>query len=71
MSLVSSLFFIARASRPSFVPPVPSVIAAVVESASATSRNSSGVMPAATSAAVIEPTEAPAIFVASFSTPLS
>ena len=33
--------------------------------------NSSAVIPAATSAAVIEPTDAPAIFLASFSTPLS
>jgi hypothetical protein len=68
---VVSLFFIARASRPFLVPPVPSVMASVVESASATARNSSGVMPAATSAAVIEPTDAPAIFLVSFSTPLS
>ena len=70
-SLVASLFFSARASRPVLVPPVPSVIADVVLSALATSRNYFGVMPAATSAAVIEPTDAPAILVASFSTPLS
>ena len=58
-------------SMPPALPPVPSVMASAVESAPATWSNSSAVQPAANIAAVIEPTEAPAIWSTVSSTPLS
>ena len=68
---VVALFLSAAQARPSLVPPVPSVMMSVEPESLATRVNSSAVMPQATSAAVIEPTEAPAMVLASFSTPLS